>query len=89
MPPRKRSRRGGKSVTTAVNQQDDFRNLQGGTADLDKQGGTADLDKQGGTADLDKLITWLEDFDMQCNFLLFLDYKSNISIVNLNCLSQL
>jgi hypothetical protein len=26
---------------------------------------------------------------MQCNFLLFLDYKSNISIVNLNCLSQL
>jgi hypothetical protein len=71
MPTRKRSRKGGKSVSTATNQQDDVRNLQGGTADLDK------------------LITWLEDFDMQCNFLLFLDYKSNISIVNLNCLSQL
>jgi len=71
MPPRKRSRRGGKSVSTAINQQDDFGNLQGGTANLDK------------------LITWLEDFDMQCNFLLLLDYKRNISIVNLNCLSQL
>lgn len=71
MPPRKRSRRGGKSVSTAINQQDDFRNLQGGTANLDK------------------LITWLEDFDMQCNFLLLLDYKRNISIVNLSCLSQL
>jgi hypothetical protein len=71
MPPRKRSRREGKSVSTANNQQDDLRNLQGGNANLDK------------------LITWLEDFDMQCNFLLLLDYKRNISIVNLNCLSQL
>jgi borealin len=35
MPPRKRSRRGGKSVSTAINQQDDFGNLQGGTANLD------------------------------------------------------
>jgi hypothetical protein len=50
MPPRKRSRKGGKSVSTAINQQDDFRNLQGGTAGLDQ------------------LLTWLEDFDMQCNF---------------------
>ncbi|GFG40605.1 hypothetical protein Cfor_06642, partial [Coptotermes formosanus] len=36
MPPRKRSRRGGKSVSTAINQQDDHRNLQGGTAGLDQ-----------------------------------------------------
>ena len=57
MPPRKRSRRGGKSVSTAINQRDDLRNLQGGTTNLDQ------------------LITWLEDFDMQCNFLLLLDYK--------------
>ena len=71
MPTQKWSRRGGKSVSTAINQQDDFRNLQGGTDDLDK------------------LITWLEDFDMQCNFLLLLDYKRNIGIVNLNGLSQL
>jgi len=71
MPTRKWSRRGEKSVSTAINQQDDFRNLQGGTADLDK------------------LITWLEDFDRQCNFLLLLVYKRNISIINLNGLSQL
>jgi hypothetical protein len=36
MPPRKRSRKGGKSVSTAINQPDDLRNLQGGTADLDQ-----------------------------------------------------
>jgi hypothetical protein len=70
MPPQKQSSRGGKSVSTAINQQDNFRNLQGGTANLDK------------------LITWLEDFDRQGNFLLLLDYKRNISIVNLNGLSQ-
>lgn len=57
MTTRKRSRRGGKSVSAATNQQDDFRNLQGGSAGLDR------------------LITWLEDFDMQCNFLLLHHYR--------------
>jgi hypothetical protein len=59
MPPRKRSRRGGKSASTAANVQDEARNLSGGSANLDQ------------------LITWLEDFDMQCNFSLILDYKGN------------
>lgn len=63
MPPRKRSRRGGKSVSTAINVRDDFRNLQGGTANLDQ------------------LIIWLEDFDMQCNILLLLDYKGTSALL--------
>jgi hypothetical protein len=55
MATRKRSRKGGKSVSTARIREDDSENLQGGTAGLDK------------------LIAWLEDFDMQCNFMLVTD----------------
>jgi hypothetical protein len=30
---------------------------------------------QGGDTDRVKLMTWLEEFDMECNFVLLTDYK--------------
>jgi hypothetical protein len=64
MPTRKRSRKEGKSVSTASIQEDDSENLQGGTTGLVK------------------LIAWLEDFDMQCNFMLLADYKRTLACLN-------
>jgi hypothetical protein len=66
MPTRKRSRKGGKSVS----QEDDSENLQGGASGLDQ------------------LIAWLEDFDMQCNFILCGGYKEALMFFNLHFVSQ-
>jgi hypothetical protein len=37
---------------------------------------------QGGSSDLAKLIAWLEDFDMQCNLIVLIDYRLTLACLN-------